>query len=95
VIYLVMPTSDWESHDGDMLARPGEGGFVHCCDEGQIEQVRRDYFPADQDVVALALDPTQLTAETRYEPGSGGEPQRFPHVYGAVARASVLDARRC
>ena len=90
-----MIKSEWDSLDGDIVATPGEDGFVHCCDQGQIEQVRRDYFPADQDVVAVALDPTQLTAETRYEAGSGGEPQRFPQVYGAVKRASVVDARRC
>jgi uncharacterized protein (DUF952 family) len=43
--------------------------------------------------VALAFDPTQLPVETRYEPGAGGEPERFPHVYGALPRESVAFIR--
>lgn len=90
----MMLRRDWESGTGDPVAEPGkEEDFVHCCDERQIAYVRRSYFPVGEEVVALAFDPTLLPAETRYEPGTGGEPERFPHVYGALRRESVAFAR--
>ncbi len=92
MIFYLLPRRDWES-GLDPVALPGEQGFVHCCDERQITDVRRRYFPAGEDVVALAFDPAQLPAETRYEPGTGGEPERFPHVYGALPRAFVTSVR--
>lgn len=85
---------DWESGTADPVAEPGkEERFVHCCDERQIADVRRSYFPVGEEVVAVAFDPTLLPAETRYEPGTGGEPERFPHVYGALQREFVAFVR--
>jgi uncharacterized protein (DUF952 family) len=90
VIFYLLPREDWENGRLDPVAVPGEEeGFVHCCDERQVIYVRRHFFPAGQDVVALAFDPTRLPAETRYEPGTGGEPERFPHVYGTLPRDLV------
>jgi uncharacterized protein (DUF952 family) len=90
VIFYLMLRRDWESGTADPVAEPRkEEGFVHCCEERQILDVRRRYFPVNEDVVAVAFDPTLLPAETRYEPGTGGEPERFPHVYGALQREFV------
>jgi uncharacterized protein (DUF952 family) len=86
VIFYLMSRRDLEGGSPDVVAAPGEERFVHCCDERQIAYVRRRYFPADEEVVALAFDPTRLPVETRYEPGAGGEPERFPHVYGPLRR---------
>ena len=94
MIFYLLPLHEWESSDEDVLAGPGAEPFVHCCDERQIAGVRRSYFSADQAVAAVAIDPTALDAETRYEPGSGGEPERFPHVYGPIPRSAVVDVRR-
>jgi uncharacterized protein (DUF952 family) len=93
MIFLLMSEKQWLAAS-DVVALPGDEGFVHCCDQRQIGDVRRRYFPLDEDVVALALDPTLLGAETRYEPGAGGEGERFPHVYGSIRRSEVADARR-
>jgi uncharacterized protein (DUF952 family) len=93
VIFYLMLRRDLESAGAGQVAAPADERFVHCCDERQIAYVRRRYFPADEEVVALAFDPTRLPAETRYELGSGGEPERFPHVYGPLQRESVTSVR--
>jgi uncharacterized protein (DUF952 family) len=94
VIYFLTTRDEWEAvAETGLLAAPGTDPFVHCCDESQIAHVHSTYFAARPDVVALGLDPTRLDAETRYEPGSGGEAQRFPHVYGPIHRADVIDVR--
>ena len=66
---------------------------MHCCDERQLASVRSRYFQEDEGVVSLVLDPTLLPHETRYEPGAGGEVERFPHVNGAVERSDVVEVR--
>lgn len=93
MIFYLLPRRDWESDGQEHVAFPAEDGFVHCCDEQQIADVRLRYFPVDEEVIALGFDPTRLPVETRYEPGTGGESQRFPHVYGALQRAFVARVR--
>jgi uncharacterized protein (DUF952 family) len=92
MIFLLLERSTWDGC-ADVVAAPGQDGYVHCCDEAQIAYVRERYFAADAEVLALAFDPTQLEAETRYEAGAGGEPERFPHVYGELPRSGVVSAR--
>jgi uncharacterized protein (DUF952 family) len=93
VIFCLLNREQWGDLNGDLVAAPGEDGFVHCCDERQLEYVRRRWFPTDADVVAVGFDPTLLRAETRYEPGSAGESERFPHVYGELRLESVALTR--
>ncbi|MGH8979807.1 MAG: DUF952 domain-containing protein [Acidimicrobiales bacterium] len=89
MIFHLVSRSAWETGTGELVAAPGREGFVHCCDEQQIDDVRLRYFLAEDEVVALAVDPTRLASETRYERGSGGEGERFAHVYGGLRRDAV------
>jgi uncharacterized protein (DUF952 family) len=92
MIFCLMDAAEWDSRRHESLvAVAGPEGFVHCCDEQQIGFVRDSYFPTGAAVVALSIDPTALDAETCYEPGSGGESERFPHVYGSIRRTDVVD----
>jgi uncharacterized protein (DUF952 family) len=92
VIYHLIERNEWEQAGnlGAGVVLPEGEVFLHCCDERQLKEVRAAYFSGSADVVALALDPTQLTSETRYEPGSAGEPERFPHVYGPIRIVEVV-----
>lgn len=94
MIFHLLVRQDWHAATADApVAVPGEDGFVHCCDEAQIAGVRRRWFAPDAEIVAVAFDPTRLPAEIRYEPGAGGELERFPHVYGALPRDRVASVR--
>ena len=91
MIYYLTTDDDWQQRrDEPVVATPGPAGFVHCCDERQVAAVRAKYFPAETPVVALTLDPTRMESETRYEPGSAGGSERFPHVYGAINASEVV-----
>ena len=95
MIFHLLARQDWNGATADApVAKPGEDGYVHCCDEGQIAGVCQRWFAPGAEIVAVAFDPTRLPAETRYEPGAGGEPERFPHVYGALPRDQVAFVRR-
>jgi uncharacterized protein (DUF952 family) len=92
MIFYLMDAKEWDSRRHESLvAVPGPEGFVHCCDQHQMGLVRENYFPTGSTVVALNIDPTALDSETRYEPGSGGELERFPHVPGSIRRPDVVE----
>jgi uncharacterized protein (DUF952 family) len=94
MIFHVLTEAEWSSRQhGPVLAAPGPEGFVHCCDEQQLAHVRAHHFAPRVAVVALEIDPTQLDSETRYEPGSLGEAERFAHVYGPLPTSAVRSVR--
>ena len=94
MIFHLLVRHDWHSATADApVAMPGDEGYVHCCDESQIAAVRQRYLAPDAELVALAFEPTRLPAGTHDEPVAGGEPERFPHVYGALPRDQVAFVR--
>jgi len=94
VIFHLLARQDWHAATAAApVATPGEDGYVHCCDEGQIAGAPQRYFPLDAEIVTVAFDPTRLPAKTRDEPGAGGEPGRFLHVYGPLPRDQVAFVR--
>ena len=94
MIYHLLLAREWESRQGSATAAaPGRDEFLHCCDERQLAPVKKGFFPSGSKVVALEVDPTLLSAETRYEPGSGGEVERFPHVYGTIQASDIISVR--
>lgn len=65
-------------------------GFVHCSWGHQVAGTLAKHFASVPVVVALRLDPTRISGlveEDSYQSG-----QAFPHVYGPIPTAAVLDA---
>lgn len=65
-------------------------GFVHCCWPQQLAGVLSRYFRGRDDLVLLTLDAQRLTAPLREEAPPGGV-ERFPHVYGPLPWAAVVE----
>lgn len=92
MIYHIATRGEWEDQDGAAEYAPSAfaaEGFIHCCDRHQLETVGSRYFPGRKDLVALAILPTKLESETRYE-RSGDE--RFPHIYGPINKGAISTA---
>lgn len=65
-------------------------GFVHCCFREQLTEIASWWFDADDDLVALELDPFRLSAELRLEPS----PSRwYPHLFGPIDTDAVVDRK--
>lgn len=74
----------------------GEVGFVHLSTPEQVALPAQRLFAGRDDLQLLVLDPAALEragVEVRWEPGVPGDPDamRFPHAYGAVPTAAVVD----
>lgn len=69
-----------------------EVGFVHCSFPEQLAPTLARFYRGRDDVVILHIDPELTGVELRVEDleGSG---TAFPHLYGPVPLAAVVDVR--
>ncbi|MFN7149937.1 MAG: DUF952 domain-containing protein [Microthrixaceae bacterium] len=70
-----------------------EEGFIHCSFPEQLAPTLARFYGDRDDVVVLQIDPELTGAELRVEDlyDSGTV---FPHLYGPVPLAAVVDVRR-
>lgn len=91
MIYHLAIRSEWDSHVESTYYAPAhfeDEGFIHCSEKHQLQGVSNRVFRGRDDLLLLKLDPTRLEANTTYE--SGGS-MKFPHVYGKIDKASMID----
>ncbi len=95
MIYHIAHTADWHAaevvgyYTADTLATQG---FIHCSDRQQVVRVANAMYADQRDLILLAVDPTRLEAEVRYEQGDPSSPERFPHCYGPMNTDAVINA---
>jgi uncharacterized protein (DUF952 family) len=69
-----------------------EEGFIHCSFAEQVEATAARFYADVDDAVVLRIDPERLPSGVVVEDLYGtGEP--FPHVYGPIPVAAVVDVR--
>jgi uncharacterized protein (DUF952 family) len=61
-----------------------EEGFIHCSFAAQVAGVASAFYADAASLLLLTIDPDRLGVELRVEGG-------FPHVYGPVPVAAVVD----
>ena len=59
-------------------------GFIHCSTREQIAGTLKTFFEGKTDLVLLFVDSERTGAELRWENG-------FPHLYGHIPVAAVVD----
>ena len=98
-LYHIATAADWEQAQRDGEYRTStrgrsliEEGFIHASTAGQVLPVANAFYRDEQqDLVLLVLDTGRIGAEIRYEPVPGwADP--FPHIYGALDAAAVVQA---
>jgi uncharacterized protein (DUF952 family) len=86
ILYHITTLADWEaaqaagSYQSDSL---GAQGFIHCSTREQVLKVANRFYRGRHGLVLLAIDPTRLRPEVRYENLEGGA-ELFPHLYGPL-----------
>ena len=97
-IYHLAPAArwrDWPAGAGYLPAEYDADGFVHCTagDELMLAVANRFYRTAPGDFVLLVIDPARLTSPLRWEQSTDGLAPLFPHIYGPIDRAAVVEVR--
>ena len=70
-------------------------GFVHLSAPWQVQLPANRLFAGRTDLIALFVDPSALHAPLLWEPGVPGDPESmlFPHLYGHLPAAAVVEVR--
>lgn len=68
-------------------------GFVHLSLPEQVHLPANRLYAGRTDLVLLRLDPERLAAPVRWERGVPSDPEsmRFPHLYGPLPVAAVIN----
>jgi uncharacterized protein (DUF952 family) len=91
----LVPEATWTARDAAEpylpAAYPGDG-FVHCTDgdENKLATANRFYRGDPQPFLLLTLDLDRTGSPWRFDDPSG----IYPHVYGPIDPASVVEVRR-
>ncbi|NLG54590.1 MAG: DUF952 domain-containing protein [Rhodococcus sp.] len=88
--------AEWASASGGEFLMPAgfaADGFVHLSSPQQVHLPANRLFEGRTDIVALCLDAARLGAPVRWEPGVPSDPDsmRFPHLYGPLPTAAVVE----
>ena len=67
-----------------------EGPFIHLSTEAQWPITRARFYADAVDLVLLVIDPERVRDDIRYEPADG---DLFPHLYGCLPIAAVVEVR--
>jgi uncharacterized protein (DUF952 family) len=66
-------------------------GFIHFSDAAQAQDTARLHFHGQSGLVLLSVDADRLGDALKWEKSRGGA--LFPHLYGPLPIAAVIDAR--
>jgi uncharacterized protein (DUF952 family) len=75
-------------------------GFIHCSTIGQTVDTANLFFKGQKGLMLLCIDENKLESECKFEEAAGGianqhDPRTdnlFPHVYGPINMAAVIQA---
>ena len=91
----LVPEATWTAHEPAVPYVPAayaEDGFIHCTDgdELMVEVANRFYAGDPRPFLLLTLDLERTGSPWRFD-----DPERrYPHVYGPIDPASVVEVRR-
>jgi uncharacterized protein (DUF952 family) len=99
VLVHLCPTDEWSSARTRGELRPESltsAGFVHLSTPDQVHLPANRLYRGRDDLVLLHIDPAGLDAPIRWEPGVPTDPESmlFPHLYGALPVAAVINVTR-
>jgi uncharacterized protein (DUF952 family) len=57
-------------------------GFIHCSEPQQIVGSANRFYPGQEGLVLLCINPDLVHSEVRYE--VAGDGQAYPHIYGPL-----------
>lgn len=94
VVFHIIHESAWavaQQTNAYLPDRFVEEGFIHLSKRSQILRPANLLYRGQADLRLLVIEVERLVAELVYEPGSHGEAELFPHLYGQLNIDAVID----
>jgi len=93
-IYHITEESTWkEANESGVYLPSGfdKDGFIHCSTEDQVLPVAENFYRSKNGLVLLKIDPSRLTSPLVFE-NLEGNAELFPHLYGSLPVAAVVES---
>lgn len=87
VLFHIIGSADWDEARTSPYYEPASlrsEGFIHLSKKEQILRPAHLLYAGRTDLLLLVIDADALTSKLVWEPGSHGEAEHFPHLYGAL-----------
>lgn len=68
-----------------------EQGYIHASTAGQVAATANRFYAGETGLVVLVIDPAALSSPVRFEPPAPGVAELFPHIYGPIEVAAVVE----
>jgi uncharacterized protein (DUF952 family) len=92
-LFHIVGSGDWAEAQAVGRYAPDQfalEGFIHLSQREQILRPANLLYGGRTDLLLLRIDPDLLRADVVYEPGSHGESELFPHLYGQLNLDAVV-----
>ena len=92
-LFHIIGADDWaEAAAAGVYSPPSMAteGFIHLSARHQILRPANLLYRGREDLLLLRIAADDLDAELVWEPGSHGETEDFPHLYGALNLDAVV-----
>jgi uncharacterized protein (DUF952 family) len=98
MIFHITSAAEWAAAQQHGTYEPpslASEGFIHLSTEEQTLATAARYYANASDLLLLSVDEDVLAHELRWEapPDPARAHERYPHLYGPLATAEVIDAR--
>jgi len=94
-VYKLLGRDEWAAAQaGGVFEGSGvdlADGYIHFSAADQARETAAKYFAGRDDLVLLSVDADAFGAAMKWETSRGGA--LFPHLYGSLPVASVIEAR--
>ncbi len=92
-LFHIVARSDWS--EAETLGRYAPDsyaveGFIHLSRLDQVLRPANLLYRGRSDLVLLVVEPERLRPDVVFEPGSHGEDELFPHLYGPLNLDAVV-----
>jgi uncharacterized protein (DUF952 family) len=94
MIYHICTQDSWKISQGSAAYQPESletEGFIHCSTASQVDRVLNTFYRGQEDLVLLAIDPSLLVSELKWEPGLDKLDELFPHIFGSINSDAILN----
>ncbi len=94
MLFHIISRADWQNAQDAGEYRPAglaHEGFIHLSQQSQILRPANLLYRGRNDLCLLVIEPELVAAKVVFEPGSHGETEHFPHLYGVLNIDAVID----
>ncbi|MDX8032196.1 DUF952 domain-containing protein [Lentzea sp. BCCO 10_0856] len=90
LLHIISPAGWAAAQSAGSIAPAAGDDFVHCSDRGVAHVSASNFFHGQSGLLLLVIDPKLVDVPVRWE-AVPDSPLWFPHVYGEIPVAAVLE----